>query len=105
LGIVYYRLGRWQAALETLQASARANPDGPTAYDLFFLAMTHRQRGELEKARESYDEAVRWCRARADLPPSQVAELRAIRAEADEVATSLNTPGPARGRRDTDGGR
>jgi tetratricopeptide (TPR) repeat protein len=85
LGVVYYCLGRWREAAETLQASARANPEGPTAYDLFFLAMTYRQTGELEKAKECYDQAVRWCRARAELRPEQAAELGAIRAEAEEL--------------------
>jgi WD40 repeat protein/serine/threonine protein kinase/tetratricopeptide (TPR) repeat protein len=98
LGVVYYRLGWWQKAVETLQASARANRDGPTAYELFFLAMIYRQTGEPEKAKECYDRAVRWCRARSQLPPYQVAELRAIRAEADEVAAMLDTPGLPRGR-------
>jgi tetratricopeptide (TPR) repeat protein len=97
LGVVYYRLGRWQEAVETLEASARANPEGPTAYDLFFLAMTYRRSGELKKAKECYDQAERWCRARPELRPEQSAELGAIRAEADELATSLNTPGLARG--------
>jgi WD40 repeat protein len=98
LGVVYYRLGRWQEADETLQASARANPEGPTAYDLFFLAMTYRETGEREKAKGCYDQAVRWRRARAELRPDQVAELRAIRAEADEATTSSSTSGPDRGR-------
>jgi WD40 repeat protein/serine/threonine protein kinase/tetratricopeptide (TPR) repeat protein len=98
LGIVYYRLGRWQEAIEALRASARTNAEGPTAYDLFFLAMSYRHTGELEKAIECYDQAVKWCRGRADLPSYQVAELRAIRAEADEVATLLNIPGLGRGR-------
>jgi tetratricopeptide (TPR) repeat protein len=85
LGVVYYRLGRWQEAAETLQASARANREGATAYDLFFLAMTYRQTGPQEKAKECYDQAVRWWRAHPKLPPHEVAELRAIRTEADAV--------------------
>jgi serine/threonine protein kinase/WD40 repeat protein len=98
MGVVYYRLGRWKEAADTLQASARANPEGPTAYDLFFLAMTYRQTGELEKAKACYDQAVGWCRARAELRPDQVAELGAIRAEAHEAATLSSTSGPARPR-------
>jgi Tetratricopeptide repeat/WD domain, G-beta repeat len=85
LGVVYYRLGRWDEAIETLQASARANRDGPTAYDLFFLAMTYRQTGQLEKARECYDRAMGWWRARPGLAPHEPGELRAIRAEADAL--------------------
>jgi tetratricopeptide (TPR) repeat protein len=104
LGVVYYRLGRWKEAAETLQASARANPEDPTAYDLFFLAMTYQQIGELEKAKACYDQAVWWCRARAELQPDQVAELRAIRAEADEIRALLTTSRPARGRSYADRG-
>jgi serine/threonine protein kinase/WD40 repeat protein len=96
LGVVYYRLGRWDEAVEALQAAARANRDGPTAYDLFFLAMTYRQTGQQEKARECYDEAVRWWRAHTKLPPHEVSELRAIRAEADAVlkGEDLDEPKP-----------
>jgi uncharacterized protein HemY len=85
LGVVYYRLGRWQEAAETLEASGRVNRDGPTAYDLFFLAMSYRQTGQQEKAKECYDRAVRWWRAQTRLPLFEGAELRAIRAEADAV--------------------
>ena len=83
LGVVYYRLGQWKEAAETLQASARANRAGPTAYDLFFLATTHRRTGQQEKAKECYDRAMRWWRAQTTLAPHEVAELRAIRTEAD----------------------
>jgi hypothetical protein len=85
LGVVYYRLGRWDDAVETLRAAGRANRDGPTAFDLFFLAMTYHQTGQADKARECYEQAVRWWHARTKLQPSEVAELRAIRAEADAV--------------------
>ena len=96
LGVVYYRLGQWNEAAETLQASARANRQGPTACDLFFLAMTYRQSGEPEKAKECYDCAVRWSRAQSKLVPYQAAELRAIRAEADAVLNPeiLDRPEP-----------
>jgi eukaryotic-like serine/threonine-protein kinase len=85
LGVVYYRLGQWREAVETLEASARANREGPGAYDLFFLAMAHEQTGRHEKAKECYDQAVRWSRAQSKLAPYQAVELRAIRAEADSV--------------------
>jgi uncharacterized protein HemY len=92
LGVVYYRLGRWQEAAETLEASGRANREGPTAYDLFFLAMTYRQLRQQEKARGCYDQAVRWRRAHPNLPPHEAAELRDIRAEADGVLAGKAEP-------------
>lgn len=85
LGVVYYRLGRWKEAAETLQASARANREGPSAYDLFFLAMTYRRTGQQEHAKECYDQAMRWWRGQTNLAPHEVAELRAIRREADAM--------------------
>ena len=70
LGVVYYRLGQWQEAADTLQASAQTNPEGPAAYDLFFLAMAYRQTGQPAKAKDCYDQAVRWCRAHGKLVPT-----------------------------------
>ena len=94
--MVYYRLGQWKEAGETLQASARTNREGPTAYDLFFLAMAFRQTGEHEKAKECYDRAARWWRVQSKLAPHEVSELRAIRAEADAVLNGeiLDQPEP-----------
>jgi serine/threonine protein kinase/WD40 repeat protein len=96
LGVVYFRLGQWDKAIEALQAAARANRDGATAYDLFFLAMTYRQTGQQEKARECYDQAVRCLDAHKKLPPHEAAELRDIRAEADAVlkGENLDEPNP-----------
>jgi tetratricopeptide (TPR) repeat protein len=83
LGVVYYRLGQWKEAADTLQASAQTNPEGPSAYDLFFLAMAFRQTGQPAKAKDCYDQALRWCRAHGNLAHHQPAELLAIRAEAE----------------------
>ena len=58
LGVVHYRLGQWKEAADTLQASAQANPDGPSAYDLFFLAIAHHRLGHREEARDCFDRAV-----------------------------------------------
>jgi tetratricopeptide (TPR) repeat protein len=80
---VYYRLGQWKEAADTLQASAQTNPEGPSGYDLFFLAMAYRQTGQPAKAKDCYDQAVRWCRAHGKLAHHQLAELLAIRAEAE----------------------
>jgi len=93
LGVVYYRLGQWKEAADTLQASAQTNPEGPAAYDLFFLAMAYRQTGQPAKAKDCYDQAVRWCRAHGKLAHHQLAELLAIRAEAEGLL------GPSAGER------
>ena len=95
LGVVYYRLGQWKEAADTLQASAQTNPEGPSAYDLFFLAMAYRQTGQPAKAKDCYDQAVRWCRAHGKLAHHQLAELLAIRAEAEGLLGPLAGEGPA----------
>ncbi len=95
LGVIYYRLGQWKEAAETLQASAQTNPEGPSAYDLFFLAMAYRQTGQPAKAKDCCDRAVRWCRAHGKLAHHQLAELLAIRAEAEGLLGPLAGEGPA----------
>ena len=72
LGVVYYRLGKYREAVETL----RSNLDNPEytslAIDLYFLAMSHQQLGETTRARDYYEWAVRWRR----LQPRQTDEVQ-----------------------------
>jgi hypothetical protein len=91
LGVVYYRLGRWNEAVATLQDAIKANGDKATAFDLFFLAMCHQQLGQLEKARDSYSRANAWWQAQTNLPPQWAVELEAFRTEA---AAQLGLPTP-----------
>src|SRR5262249_50065690 len=51
-GIVYYRLGRWDQAVKSLQAAAEVRKEGPTASNLFFLAMTYHQLGKRDEAQK-----------------------------------------------------
>jgi tetratricopeptide (TPR) repeat protein len=89
LGVVYYRLGQWDAAVETLQHSLQNSKN--EAHDLFFLAMSYQQLGEATKARDCYERALRWWKAQGPLMPSDdVEELSAFRAEADAL---LKKPG------------
>jgi WD40 repeat protein/cytochrome c-type biogenesis protein CcmH/NrfG len=84
LGVVYYRQGDWNQAIATLQRAAAADPGGGTAYDFFFLAMSHRQLGHGEQAQAYYEQAVQ--RAAAAKPDAvQGTELRAVQAEAVEL--------------------
>src|SRR5262249_56036285 len=41
LGVVYYRLGRYERAAETLERNLRQSNEESAACDLFFLAMCH----------------------------------------------------------------
>ena len=60
---------------------------GGDAYDWFFQAMAHWQKGDKDEARKWFDKAVAWTRQKA---PKNV-ELRRFWAEAAEL---LGQPGP-----------
>jgi WD40 repeat protein len=79
LGVVYYRLGRYEEATATLERSARHSHDH--AADPFFLAMCHARRGAATKAKDCYDRAVAW-QQQARLAPQEVEELKEFQAEA-----------------------
>jgi RNA polymerase sigma-70 factor (subfamily 1) len=84
VGIAHYRLGQYEAAIVALERSLRESKGERAAFQLYFLAMCYRRLGDLAKARECYDEAVRWEPERAErLPPNWMERLREIRQEAD----------------------
>lgn len=59
LGVVYYRLGRWQDAIDSLNKSAKGNAaKSVDAWDLFFLAMSHQRQGDTVQARAAYERAI-----------------------------------------------
>jgi tetratricopeptide (TPR) repeat protein len=87
LGRAYYRAGSWDEAVAALEKSRALPPRRPTfdhdkASTCFYLAMAYGQLGEGQKARSSYEQAVRWMDRSAwqELEP-----LRRLRAEAAEV--------------------
>jgi WD40 repeat protein len=90
LGVVYYRLGLWDEAVEALNRSVEANGDA-TAFDTFFLAMCHHRRGDGEKARAEYARAVRWM----ELMKPDDEELVRFRAEAEELLETINDGVPS----------
>jgi uncharacterized protein HemY len=82
LGWAHYRSGDWKASIEALHEScALQNKQGGDAYQWFFLAMAHWQRGEKEKARQLYNRAVGW----TDKNEPRNEDLRRFRAEASQL--------------------
>jgi Tfp pilus assembly protein PilF len=96
LGLMYYRLGRYVEAMETLERSLRDCKGETAAINLFFLAMCHARQGDTAKAKDCYERAVHLLEERQDkLHPSWRKELDAFRAEARDVlqAQSRRTRG------------
>src|SRR5262249_14963717 len=87
LGVAYYRVGDWKAAVEALEKGDRMLKGGDRVHR-FCRAMAHWQLGEKEQARKWYDEAVQWLEAptrkEGDQWPS-VSDQRRFRAEAEKV--------------------
>jgi tetratricopeptide (TPR) repeat protein len=86
LGVVYYRLGQYQQAAQSLDSSLRAGRGETAAFDLFFVAMCHARLGDAAKARDCYDRAVHWVEEHQDkLPSNWKEDLKAFQAEAEAV--------------------
>jgi WD40 repeat protein len=90
LGVVYYRLGRYEPAAAALERSLHESKGAHAAYDLFVLAMCHARRGDAVKAKDCYDRAVQWVQERqGKLDPRESQELTAFRAEAEALVKGL----------------
>jgi tetratricopeptide (TPR) repeat protein len=77
LGVAHYRQGEWVAAVSALETGLRQNaPD--TGRGSFYLAMTYARQGDGERARRSYEQAVRWMDTNQPRNP----ELVRLRAQA-----------------------
>jgi serine/threonine protein kinase/WD40 repeat protein len=84
LGLVRYRLGQYEEAVEALKQSAKNNDGREAAFDLYCLAICHAKLDTPDKARECYDRAVAWLK-QANPRPEEVAELNMLRAEAETL--------------------
>jgi serine/threonine protein kinase/WD40 repeat protein/tetratricopeptide (TPR) repeat protein len=93
LGVVYYRLGRYEAAVIALERSLRESKGGMPVYNLLVLALCHAPLGDAAQARDCYDRALRWLREHRDeLPARQRDELDAFQAEARAVLEKGDKP-------------
>jgi tetratricopeptide (TPR) repeat protein len=88
LGVAQFRVGDWQAALESLTKSLDARGGGDS-FDWFFLAMVHHRLDHPADARRWYDQAVAWMQAH---DPDN--DLKRFRAEAVELLGLPSTPQP-----------
>jgi serine/threonine protein kinase/WD40 repeat protein len=96
LGLVYFRLERYQAARDILAKKVQAATE-PAPVDLFVLAMCHARLDEIAAANDCMKRARNLLeRQRGRLMPDEVEELERFRSEAEEVVTSNRaTPGSA----------
>jgi WD40 repeat protein len=84
LGVVWYRLGRYQEAIACLEKTSKVNGDF-NAFDGYFLAMSYQRLGRPETARDWFERSVTWSKSNRQLAAAQLAELAAFRAEAAAV--------------------
>jgi serine/threonine protein kinase/WD40 repeat protein/Flp pilus assembly protein TadD len=86
LGVVYYRLGQYEAAIVALQRSQRESQGSAASFDLLFLAMAHARLGDSTQAKNCYDQAIKWAHEhQSELTQQWQEELAQFQAEADVV--------------------
>ena len=82
LGVAYYRVGRYREAADTLRDNLPHQNEKYLAVDLYFLAMSHHQLGDVALAQAYYTWAERATSSLDDLPLDDVQQRAASRAEA-----------------------
>jgi tetratricopeptide (TPR) repeat protein len=83
LGVVLYRLGRYEEAIRCLEPNLQKSRQY-VAFDLYFLSMSHARQGQPALARTYFDRATA-AQAETRLSPSHRQELTDFRAEAETV--------------------
>jgi tetratricopeptide (TPR) repeat protein len=80
LGVAHFHQGEWNAAAAALETSfEQKNPD--TGRGNFYLAMTYARQGDADRARRSFEQAVKWMDKNQPRNPDLVrlrAEARAV---------------------------
>jgi len=71
LGVARYRNGDWTGAIADLDESMELRKGGDSS-DWFLLAMARWHLGEKDKAREWYDQAVKWMEKNAPKHPELI---------------------------------
>jgi WD40 repeat protein/tetratricopeptide (TPR) repeat protein len=90
LGIAYYRLDRFDEAVESLDKSIKTeSPDEPAPEALLGLAMSHRRLGHYDLAQEYYTRAIgQW--PRNTISPRERSDLAILRQEAEALLHKPN---------------
>jgi serine/threonine protein kinase/WD40 repeat protein len=81
LGVAYYRLGRYQEAVDALEGNSKLYPE-LTGFDGYVLAMSYHQLGNPASALGWFERSDKWAKQQSRLPDEDLAELAAFRAEA-----------------------
>jgi serine/threonine protein kinase/WD40 repeat protein len=84
LGVVLYRLDKYQDALLVLEKNLERS-GVYAAFDLYFIAMCQQRLGRTLKAREFFDRANLAAEAATSLLPADRQELALFRSEAEEL--------------------
>jgi eukaryotic-like serine/threonine-protein kinase len=85
LGVAYYRAGRYREAAATLKENLPGQDEQGLASDLYFLAMSYHQLGDVAAARAYYTWAKRATASQDERPGADVKERDAFRAEAEKL--------------------
>ena len=88
LGAALYRAGRFEEAIQRLNASIAARNDDGVYGDWLFLAMAHHRLGHAAEARQWLDKTLQWEAKKADAVPvrwNDRMELQFLRREAQEL--------------------
>jgi tetratricopeptide (TPR) repeat protein len=91
LGVALYRAGDWKAAIEALEKSEALEPGKHLAFNGFFLAMAHMQRGDRNRARDDFERSELWLRTH---PTTEDEELPRFHREARGVLEGYVEPMP-----------
>ncbi len=86
-GMLEYRLGNWQAAIDSLQKAIELETGASHGTEFFFMSMAYTQQGNQEEAALWYRRGVEWM---GKMEPEN-SDIRRWRTEAEELLTLRET--------------